>query len=112
MKITIFSALADHNRLRIVKLLQGGALTVGEIATLLELRQPQVSKHLRVLFETGFVQVQADANRRYYHLCPEPFQEMDIWLSGYLKMWEERFERLDHYLERVQSKGIKSDEEE
>ncbi|WP_263575759.1 ArsR/SmtB family transcription factor [Paenibacillus vietnamensis] len=96
------SALAEPNRLQIVELLRESPLTVGEIAERLRLRQPQASKHLRVLSEAGIVEVQAVANRRIYKLRPDPFQEMDAWLESYRRMWEERYDRLDDYLRELQ----------
>lgn len=103
MDITTFSALAEPNRLRIVELLQGGPLTVGEIADRLGLRQPQASKHLRVLLEAGLVEVRADANRRNYNLRSEPFQALDAWLENYRSVWNERLDNLENYLQKLQS---------
>ncbi|MBD0383987.1 ArsR/SmtB family transcription factor [Paenibacillus sedimenti] len=105
LKITTWSALAEPNRLNIVELLREGPLTVGEIAERLSLHQPQVSKHLRVLSDAGIVQVQPSANRRIYKLSPQPFIEMNTWLESYRRMWEERFDRLDEYLNELQGKG-------
>ncbi|WP_068620284.1 ArsR/SmtB family transcription factor [Paenibacillus tuaregi] len=104
MKQTTLSALAEPSRLQIVELLGQGPLTVGEISDCLKIRQPQTSKHLKVLHEAGMVEVQAEANRRIYHLRPEPFQEMDEWLESFRSMWEERFDRLADYLEELQKK--------
>jgi DNA-binding transcriptional ArsR family regulator len=98
------SALAEPNRLHIVELLRKGALTVGEIADRLQLRQPQVSKHLKVLSDNGFVEVQAEANRRIYKLRPEPFNAFDAWLKPFRRTWEDRFDNLDDYLKELQGK--------
>jgi DNA-binding transcriptional ArsR family regulator len=104
MDSSTLSALAEPNRLDIVELLRGGPLTVGEIADRLGLRQPQVSKHLKVLSESGIVAVQADANRRIYKLRPEPFQALDAWTESFRRIWEERFDNLDEYLRELQNK--------
>ncbi|MGH2523849.1 MAG: ArsR/SmtB family transcription factor, partial [Anaerolineales bacterium] len=77
------SALAEPNRLRIVELLREGPRPVGEIAARLQLRQPQVSKHLRVLSEAGLVEVHPAAQQRIYRLRTEPFQALDAWLESY-----------------------------
>ncbi|WP_026293920.1 ArsR/SmtB family transcription factor [Saccharibacillus kuerlensis] len=95
---TLFAALAEPSRMRIVSLLRSGPLSVGEIAERLEMRQPQASKHLKVLQQAGVVEVRAEANRRHYRLRSEPFQEMENWLAGYQRLWNERFDRLDDYL--------------
>ncbi|RIX53572.1 ArsR family transcriptional regulator [Paenibacillus nanensis] len=104
MELSTLSALAEPNRLHIVELLSVGPLTVGEIATKLELRQPQVSKHLKVLNEAHIVEVRPLANQRIYKLRPEPFQEMDAWLESFRRLWEERMDRLDAYLQEMQKK--------
>ncbi|MDF2960385.1 MAG: ArsR family transcriptional regulator [Paenibacillus sp.] len=107
MDITTFSALAEPNRFRIVELLLDGPLTVGEIADRLGLRQPQASKHLRVLLEAGLVEVQAVSNRRNYKLRLEPFQALDAWLETYRDVWDERFDALENYLHKLRAKGNK-----
>ena len=100
---TTFSALAEPNRFHIVELLRDGPRSVNEIAVQLDLQQPQVSKHLRVLSEAGLVEVRQDANRRIYSLRPQPLQDLDTWLSAYRRMWEARLDRLDDYLRTLQS---------
>lgn len=107
MDNTTFIALSEPNRLRIVELLLEGPLTVGDIADGLGLRQPQASKHLRVLLEAGLVEVQAVANRRNYKLRLEPFQELDTWLETYRSVWDERFEALENYLQKLRNKEDK-----
>jgi|SRR5690625_3152068 DNA-binding transcriptional ArsR family regulator len=102
----LFSALAEPNRLDIIELLRERQLTVGEIADRLELRQPQVSKHLRVLRDVELVEIYPDANRRIYKLRGEPFKELDSWLNSYRVIWDERFERLDDYLQDLQRKDV------
>lgn len=98
-----FHALADPQRFQMVELLRRQPLTVGEIAARLELRQPQTSKHLRVLSDAGVITVQASANRRICSLRPEAFQELDDWLANFQQIWEERFDNLDDYLTRIQA---------
>ena len=102
MSATTLSALAEPNRLHIVELLRVGPLTVGEIGERLNIRQPQASKHLRVLNEAGIVNADAVANRRIYRLRPEPFRELDVWLESFRNIWEEKFDRLDGYLQELQ----------
>lgn len=101
--IKTLGALAESNRLQIVELLRNGAMTVGEIAERLDMRQPQASKHLRVLLGAGIVEVRADANRRYYALRAEPFAELDDWLENYRQLWSERYDNLDLYLEKMKA---------
>jgi len=98
---TTIAALAEPNRQRIVELLRDGPLAVGDIADRLGIRQPQASKHLRVLLDAGIVELRAVGTRRIYKLRPEPFQALDEWLSQYRGIWEERFDRLLDYLHNL-----------
>jgi DNA-binding transcriptional ArsR family regulator len=95
-------ALAEPNRFQIVELLRDGPRPVGDMVDRLGLRQPQVSKHLRVLSDAGLVDVRVDAQRRIYALRPAPLQELEIWLERFRLLWEENFQRLDSVLEELQ----------
>jgi DNA-binding transcriptional ArsR family regulator len=98
-----FRALAEPSRLQIVELLAGGPLPVGALVDRLHIRQPQASKHLRVLSEAGIVEVRPSAQRRIYALRAQPLQELDVWLQRYRRLWEAQFERLDQLLGEMQS---------
>ncbi|WP_337995223.1 metalloregulator ArsR/SmtB family transcription factor [Paenibacillus qinlingensis] len=112
MNPNVMSALAEPNRMRIVDLLRERPLTVGEIAERLQLRQPQVSKHLRILSEAAIVEVRVDANRRIYKLLPDPFRELNDWLENYRVIWEERYNRLDDYLQTLQGKDVRKEQQD
>ncbi|RRJ63352.1 ArsR family transcriptional regulator [Paenibacillus oralis] len=100
----MMSVLAEPNRLAIVELLREGPLTVGEIAGRLGLRQPQTSKHLKILSEGGILEMKAEGNRRIYKLRPEPFQALDTWVKSFRRVMEDRFDNLDNYLREQQNK--------
>ncbi|MBK7861425.1 MAG: winged helix-turn-helix transcriptional regulator [Archangiaceae bacterium] len=97
--LATFQALAEPNRLRIVELLLRGPRAVGAISEKLELRQPQVSKHLAVLKAAGLVEVEARANQRLYELRAAPLAQMHGWLMQYRQLWEERHRQMDEVLE-------------
>lgn len=101
--LTIFEALADPTRRRILDLLRERPRLVGELVNTLAISQPLMSKHLRVLREVGLVQVRQDAQRRWYELQPEPLAEVDAWLNNYRHLLAERLERLDSYLQTLQA---------
>jgi DNA-binding transcriptional ArsR family regulator len=103
-------ALAEPNRLRIVELLLDGPRPVGDVVTRLGLRQPQVSKHLRVLTDAGLAEVRVDAQRRIYTLRPAPLQELQVWLERYSRLWEGNFQRLDSLLGEMKTKEMKNKE--
>ncbi len=82
-------------------------LAVGEIVERLGLRQPQVSKHLRVLSDAGLVEVRPAAQQRIYSLRAEPFKELDVWLERYRSTIEDRLGRLDNIISEQKEKGDK-----
>jgi DNA-binding transcriptional ArsR family regulator len=100
-------ALAEPNRFQIVELLRDGPRPVGEMVHRLGLRQPQVSKHLRVLSDAGVVDVRVDAQRRIYALRPAPLKELEAWIERYRRIWEGNFQRLDGVLEELKAKEKK-----
>lgn len=93
-----FSALGEPNRLRMVELLRHGPRAVGEMAETLGIRQPQVSKHLKVLGEAGLVSVEAVARRRIYRLEPAPFAAMAHWVDSFEALWSQRMDAMGDVL--------------
>jgi DNA-binding transcriptional ArsR family regulator len=98
------TALAEPNRLRIVELLRDQPRPVGEIAKRLRLRQPQVSKHLRVLSDAGLVDVRPVAQQRIYELRSEPFNELDKWLETFRRSMSDRMDRLEELVSERKAK--------
>ncbi|MGE2735928.1 ArsR/SmtB family transcription factor [Mycolicibacterium vaccae] len=101
MQSTVFAALAEPSRLRIVELLKTGPMSVGEISEVLGIRQPQVSKHLRVLSDSGVVSGEALSRQRIYHLEAEPFAQIADWLESFEQLWETRLDALGDYLDTI-----------
>ncbi len=81
-------------RRRIVEILQGGERSVNEIVDQVDIRQPGVSRHLRILHEAGIVRVRSDGQRRIYRLQPEAFQVLDAWMRRYVYDQLGRLKRL------------------
>ena len=90
----ILQALSDGSRRTVLETLREGPATAGELAALLPIARPGVSRHLRVLREAGLVDVSKDAQRRVYDLRPEPLAEVDEWLARYRGIWEQRMDAL------------------
>jgi len=96
-----FEVIAEPNRRAILRLLASSEQSVGEIERQLRMRQPTVSKHLRVLREAGFVESTVDAQRRLYRLKPDAFQEVDAWLAPFRQFWAARVDALEHHLDQM-----------
>lgn len=96
--LAALQALAEPRRMAILELLRDGERPVGELADRLQLSQPAVSKHLRILREAGLVEARVDAQRRLYRIRPEPLAELDDWLTPYRKLWTTHLDRLEEHL--------------
>lgn len=96
-----FEIIAEPNRRAILGLLALSEQSVGEIERQLRMTQPTVSKHLRVLRESGFVESTVDAQRRLYRLRPEPFREVDDWLAQFRRFWSAHVDALERHLDRM-----------
>ena len=90
----VLQALSDESRRTVLDALSEGPATVGELAALLPIARPGVSRHLRVLREAGLVEVRQQAQFRVYSLRPEPLAEVDKWLGHYRSLWEHRMNAL------------------
>ena len=97
-----FEVIAEPNRRAILSLLASSEQSVGDIERRLRMPQPMVSKHLRVLRDAGFVEATVDAQRRLYHLRPEPLQELDAWLAPFRRFWSKHLDALERHLDRMQ----------
>ncbi len=90
----VLRAVADESRRTLLETLASGPATAGELAALLPIARPGVSRHLRVLRDAGLVEARQEAQRRVYSLRPEPLAEVDQWLGRYRSLWEQRLDAL------------------
>jgi DNA-binding transcriptional ArsR family regulator len=106
-----FAIIAEPSRRAILSLLATAERSVGDLEAELELPQPSISKHLRVLRDAGLVEATVDAQRRLYRVRPEPLQEIEAWLAPFRRLWTKHVDALEKHLDRMdapQSKGRKS----
>jgi DNA-binding transcriptional ArsR family regulator len=99
--MSTFDVVAEPNRRRILDLLRHCERPVGELVDELQVSQPAVSKHLRILREAGLVQVRGDAQRRLYSVQAEPLRVIDDWLAPYRAMWAARLDDLERHLDTM-----------
>lgn len=105
-----FAMIAEPNRRAILQLLASRERSVGELEQKLEMPQPSVSKHLRVLRNAGLVESRVDAQRRVYRIRPEPLREIDAWLAPFRQFWSARVDALEAHLDPTAS--LKADKRE
>jgi DNA-binding transcriptional ArsR family regulator len=99
-----FNAVAEPRRRQILDVLARGERPVNDLVRLLGLRQPQVSKHLRVLREVGAVEVRDQGRQRLYRLNGAALKPIHDWVKDYERSWSERFDELDVVLEELKRK--------
>jgi DNA-binding transcriptional ArsR family regulator len=95
-----FQILADPTRRRIVEALRTGEHSVNELVEIVDIGQPGVSRQLAILQDANFVVVRPEGRRRLYALRPEPFWELNEWMTTYRGVWESRLDRLGVELDR------------
>jgi len=103
MGLVALQALAEPSRLAILERLREGERPVGDLVDHLNLSQPAVSKHLRVLRDAGLVEARVDAQRRLYRIRPEPLADLDRWLAAYRNLWTKSLDRLEVHLDSRRS---------
>ncbi|MFI5049588.1 MAG: ArsR/SmtB family transcription factor [Gaiellales bacterium] len=94
-----FEIVAEPTRRRILDDMRDSERSVGELVERLQLSQPGVSKHLRVLREAGLVEVRRDAQRRVYRVRTDPLEEIDAWLAPYRRLWNAKLDALGRHLD-------------
>jgi DNA-binding transcriptional ArsR family regulator len=109
--LSMFQALADPARLRIVEAMRAGECAVGEIVDRMDIQQSGVSRHLRILTEAGIVQMRPEGQRRLYSLRREAFDQIEVWVSGYRRYWEARLDRFGAAIERSRTTSRKNSRE-
>jgi DNA-binding transcriptional ArsR family regulator len=99
--MNLLSVLADPVRREIIGLLHQQPLSAGEVAAHFEISRPAISRHLRLLRESGLVTVEESGRRRVHRFDPAPLRELDIWLEQYRDLWVNRFEALETEVHRT-----------
>ena len=87
-------ALGDPTRRAIFERLAKGPTAVGELANELPVSRPAVSQHLKVLRESSFAKVRADAQRRLYSVDAAGLQAVDAWIGKFRSFWEPKLDAL------------------
>jgi len=100
--VDVFEAIAEPNRRVLLEILSTGERTAGElVASLPDLTQPTVSRHLKVLRDVGLVEVRSDAQRRIYALRADGLVPVDDWISRYRHFWNTHLDALERHLDET-----------
>ncbi|HCU48250.1 MAG TPA: transcriptional regulator [Micromonosporaceae bacterium] len=99
MAVDTFAVLAEPTRRRILDELRKADSSVGELVDVLDISQPAMSKHLKVLREAGFVSSRTAAQQRIYRIEAHPFEALDKWLAPYRRLWARHLDALERHLD-------------
>lgn len=108
----VFNAVAEPQRRKILNLLALGERSVNDIVDALRVKQPQVSKHLRVLRQVGLVSVRGSGQQRLYRLNGVGLKPIHDWVKPFEHLWNERLDRLADFLDELQAQEQLNDQED
>jgi DNA-binding transcriptional ArsR family regulator len=104
MNADAFTVLAEPTRRRILDALRLAERSVGDLVERLDLAQPAVSKHLKVLRDSGLVACRTAAQQRIYRIEPRSLRAVDAWLAPYRRLWTKHLDALDRHLDRKETR--------
>ncbi len=108
MRRDVFQAIADPNRRAILALLTTQLLTLNGIAEKFDISRPAISKHIKILEQCGLIDIKQQGRERYCEVKMERLNEVSDWIEKYRKIWEEKLDALENYLNELQAKEKKN----
>lgn len=102
MRRDVFQAIADPVRREIIDLLSAESMTVNEVAEQFSISRPAISKHLKILQECGIVEISQSGRERNCQIRPESLVPAFMWIEQYQKLWENRLDSFEQYLNELQ----------
>jgi DNA-binding transcriptional ArsR family regulator len=99
-RVDIFQAIADPSRRQILQLLSKDSLTINALAYNFDMSRPAVSKHIKVLYNAGFITIENIGRERYCVLKQEGFQDLQQWIDYFDNFWKTRLKKLETLLDK------------
>ncbi|MFS4448533.1 ArsR/SmtB family transcription factor [Maribacter sp. 2307UL18-2] len=107
MRRDVFQAIADPVRREIIELLAMQPLSVNEVAEKFEISRPAISKHLKILSECGIIAFNKVGRERLCLIQPQKLIPAFLWIKQYNKLWEDRIDSFENYIDQIQLKKDK-----
>jgi len=105
MRRDVFQAIADPTRREIIHLVSKQPLNLNAVAERFDVSRPAISKHIKILTECGLIQIRTQGRERYCEAKLAKLQEVSSWVEQYRKMWSDKLDALDNYLQDLQAKS-------
>ncbi len=109
MRRDVFQAIADPVRRNIIELLATETLTINEVAEKFNISRPAISKHVRILKECGIIVINKQGRERYCQIQPRNLIPAFLWIEQYQKLWEDKLDSFENYLNKLQTKNKKNE---
>ena len=110
MRRDVFQAIADPIRRDIIELVSNEPLSVNEVAEKFKISRPAISKHLKILNECGIIEINKKGRERFCVIQPKNLLPAFLWIEKYEKLWEDKIDSFENYLNQLQTKKNKKDE--
>lgn len=108
MRRDVFQAIADPVRRDIIELLATESLTINEVADKFNISRPAISKHLKILNECGIIDFKQKGRKRFCMIQAQNLLPAFMWMEQYKKLWEDRLDNFESYLNKLQTKNKKN----
>lgn len=105
MRRDVFQAIADPIRRDIIELLAKDTLSVNEVAENFEISRPAISKHLKILSESGLIEINQKGRERYCQIQAQNLIPAFMWLEQHKKLWEEKIDCFEEYLMKLRTQN-------
>jgi len=99
----VFQAISDPNRRAILGLLAKKNHTINDVADNFDISRPAISRHMKILMECGLVVITQQGRERFCEVRINKLEEVSEWVNTYKKIWEQRFDSLQTYLDTLQA---------
>ena len=107
MRRDVFQAIADPTRRQIINMIAYKSLNLNTVAENFNISRPAISKHIKIITECGLVTIKQKGRERYCEARLDKLSEVSNWIEQYRKLWEEKFDALENYLNELQAKEKK-----
>ena len=105
MRRDVFQAIADPTRRAIINMIAHETLNLNSVAEHFDISRPAISKHIKILTECGLITIKQQGRERYCEAKLQQLSEVSDWVEQYRKIWTDRFDALDNYLQELQAKN-------
>ena len=95
-----FQVIGDPSRRKMLMLLSEDSLTINSLADNFDMSRPAVSKHIKILYNAGFISIQDIGRERYCTLKKDGFEELQSWITYFDKFWTSKLKNLENLLNK------------